>query len=69
MNLYPRPQHYNTVEHSGRRPRGNEQSWVGYGSVLEREALICESHVMLRKFRMLGVYLIWEAKTMKVEPG
>jgi len=48
MNPHPKRWHYDTVACSGRKPRGNVQSCEVIGCVLEREWLICASHVMSR---------------------
>jgi len=44
MNLHPRRQYYDTVECSGRKPRGNIQSCVGYGVCFKtRRVGLCKS--------------------------
>jgi len=44
MNRHPRRYHYDTVDHSGRKPRVNIQSWVGYRvCVGTRGVVLCKS--------------------------
>jgi hypothetical protein len=49
MNLHLMDLHYDTVECSGRKPRGNIQSWVGYRVCFgTRGVVLCKSRVLER---------------------
>jgi len=45
MNLHPSSYHYDAVEHSGRKPRGNVPSRVGYRVCFGmRGVVLCKLH-------------------------
>jgi len=50
-------------------PEGTYKVVKVIGCVLEREALICASHVLSREFRILAVCLIREGNRMEVKAG
>jgi hypothetical protein len=68
MNLDLRRSHYDTVEHSERKPRVNLQSCVGYRVCFEtRGVVLCKSHDV--EIRMLSVCIIREENRKEMKAG